>query len=132
MGDDGWWISPPLPPHPSRKGRLKMKPIGKGLVIFSVIACGLGLVILLMGMGINLGMWWPVVFAVAGIASIAGNPHRVESAVLGLLLLGWSALAIVSLHHGEIGFVRNGWLFFFGSSIIWMPVAFLLGRMIGR
>ncbi len=109
-----------------------MRPNGKGLVIFSVIACGLGLVILLLGVGVNLGKWWPVIFAVAGAASMAGNPGRVESAILGLLLLGWSALAVVSLHHGDIGFIRNGWLFFFGASVVWMPVAFLLGRMIGR
>jgi hypothetical protein len=109
-----------------------MGPVTKGWVVFAVIACGLGVVFLLMGMGMNLGRWWPVMFAAAGIAAIAANPRRTESCILGLLLLGWSGLAILSLHHGELEFVRNGWLFYFGSSIIWMPVAFLLGRLIGR
>lgn len=109
-----------------------MRPVTRGWVVFALIACGLGLVFLLMGMGMNLGRWWPVIFAAAGLAAIAANPGRVESCVLGLLLVGWSALAILSLHHGELEIIRNGWLFFFGASIIWMPLAFLLGRLIGR
>jgi hypothetical protein len=109
-----------------------MRTVTRGLIVFSIIACGLGVVFLLMGMGINLGRWWPVVFAASGIAAIAANPGKVESAVLGLLLLGWSALAILALHQGDLEFVKNGWLFFFGSSIIWMPVAFILGRLLGR
>ncbi len=109
-----------------------MKAITRGLVVFTIIAFGLGIVFLLMGMGFNLGRWWPVIFAASGIAVIAANPGRVESTILGLMLIGWSSLAVLSLHHGEIEFVKNGWLFFFGTSIIWTPLAFLLGRMIGR
>ena len=109
-----------------------MKAFSRGLTVFTVIACGLGIVFLLMGMGLNLGRWWPFIYAAMGIASKAANPRRSESVVLGLLLVGWSALAIVSLHHDSIGFVRNGWLFFFGGAIIWMPLAFMLGRLMGR
>jgi len=36
------------------------------------------------------------------------------------------------LHHHDIAFIENGWLFFLGGAVIRTPPAILPGRLAGR
>ncbi len=100
----------------------------RGWQISAVLFGGIGVIFLLLGLGVSLGRWWPVFFAIIGIASLMRGIRERENLIMGLLMIGWSAAAIVSLHQADIEFIRSGWLFFIGASIVWIPIAWLLGK----
>jgi hypothetical protein len=100
----------------------------RGWMISAVLFGGIGVIFLLWGLGVDLGRWWPAFFAIIGLASLVRGIRERENLVFGFLLIGWSAIAIVSLHSPDIEFIRSGWFFFIGASIVWIPIAWLLGR----
>jgi len=102
--------------------------MSRGLQISIIVFGGIGTIFLLLGLGVDLGHWWPVLFTVLGLASIVRGIRERENMVLGFLMIGWSIAAIVALHHADLEAIRQPWLFFIGASIIWVPVAWLLGR----
>jgi len=99
----------------------------RGLVIFSFLFGGAGLLFLLWGLGVSIGKWWPAFFAAVGLASFARGFGELAHVVFGLLLVGWSAVGIVSLHGEELG-IAHALPFFIGAFILWIPVSWLLGR----
>jgi hypothetical protein len=101
--------------------------ISRNWVIWAFIFGGIGLIFLLIGLGVNLGKWWPVFFTVVGLASIARGISEQGNVTLGMMLIGWSAGLIVALHHAELEIPHAAW-FFVGVFILWIPVAWLLGR----
>mgnify|MGYP001150846499 CR=1 FL=1 len=101
--------------------------ISRNWVIWAFIFGGIGLIFLLLGLGVNLGKWWPVFFTVVGLASIARGVREQGNVTLGLMLIGWSGGLIASLHSGELG-IEHGFWFFLGVFILWIPIAWLLGR----
>ncbi|MBD3368753.1 hypothetical protein GF402_00130 [Candidatus Fermentibacteria bacterium] len=96
-------------------------------IIFAVLFGGVGVLLVLLGLGVDLGRWWPLFFVIVGLASIARGVRERGNVVLGLMLMGWGADAIVSLHGPDLGIDRAFW-FFLGVAILWVPVAWLLGR----
>ena len=101
--------------------------ISRNWVIWAFIFGGIGLIFLLIGLGVNLGQWWPVFFSVVGLASIARGVREQSNVTLGMMLIGWSAGLIVALHGEELGIAHATW-FFIGVFILWIPVAWLLGK----
>jgi hypothetical protein len=101
----------------------------RGILMFALIFGGVGALFLLWGIGVNVGKWWPVFFAAIGFASFVRGMNEIAHVVFGLLLIGWSAAGIVCLHHAEIG-IDHVLPFFIGAFILWMPLAWMLGRLI--
>lgn len=99
----------------------------RGLIIFSFLFGGAGLLFLLWGLGVQIGKWWPAFFAAVGLASFARGFQELGHVVFGLLLIGWSAAGIVTLHSNELG-IDHGLPFFIGVFILWIPVSWLLGK----
>lgn len=99
----------------------------RGLVIFSFLLGGAGVLFLLWGLGVSVGKWWPAFFAAVGLASFARGFQEIGHVVFGLLLLGWSAAGIVCLHGSELGIPR-ALPFFIGAFILWIPLSWLIGR----
>jgi hypothetical protein len=106
--------------------------MNRGWQISAVLFGGIGVIFLLLSLGVGLGRWWPAFFAVIGLASLVRGMRERENLIMGFLMIGWSAAAIISLHHADIEFIKSGWLFFIGTSIVWIPVAWLLGRSLAR
>ena len=104
----------------------------RGWQISAVLFGGIGIVFLLLGFGVNLGQWWPAFFIILGLASMIRGIHEKENVIFGLLFVGWSIGAIAALHHAQIEIIRNGWLFFIGVAIIWIPFAWLIGSAVTR
>jgi len=102
---------------------------GRALVLFTLLVGGPGVLLLLLGLGVELGKWWPLLFTAIGLASFARGLNETGHVVFGFLFTGWSALAIVCLHHVEIG-IPHPWLFFLGGFILCFPLAWLLGRLV--
>ena len=102
---------------------------GRGILIFGLLLGGVGALFLLWGLGVSVGKWWPVFFTAVGLASFARGVSEIAHVVFGLLLIGWSAAGIVCLHHIDIG-IDHPLPFFIGAFILWMPLAWLLGRLI--
>ena len=102
--------------------------MNRGWLISAVLFGGIGVIFLLWGLGVNLGRWWPVFFAIIGFASLVRGFRERENLVFGFLLIGWSAAAILGLHSPDIEFIRSGWFFLMRASIIRIPVACLLAR----
>lgn len=98
-------------------------------MMFTLLVGGPGVLLLLLGLGVELGKWWPLLFTAVGLASFARGLGEIAHVVFGLLFVGWSATAIACLHHAEIG-IPHPWLFFFGGFIIWLPLAWMLGKLI--
>ena len=44
--------------------------MNRGWLISAVLFGGIGVIFLLWGLGVNLGRWWPVFFAIIGFASL--------------------------------------------------------------
>lgn len=101
----------------------------RGLIIFSFLFAGAGLLFLLWGLGVQVGKWWPAFFAAVGLASFARGLQEMAHVVFGLLLIGWSAAGIVALHGTELGIPRT-LPFFIGAFILWIPISWLLGRVL--
>ncbi len=108
-----------------------MKTGNRGLVIFSILFVGAGILFLLWGLGIHVGKWWPVFFTAVGLASFARNPEETANIVFGLLLTGWSIAGIACLHGNELG-ITHPLPFFIGVSVLWIPVSWILSRIITR
>ena len=103
--------------------------ISRNWVIWAFIFGGIGLIFLLIGLGKDLGKWWPAFFAVVGLASIARGVRERGNVTLGMMLIGWSAGLIVALHGEKLGIPHATW-FFIGIFILWIPVAWLLGNVL--
>jgi len=101
----------------------------RGLIIFSLLFAGLGALFLLWGLGVSVGKWWPVFFAAIGCASFARGLNEMVNVVFGLLLIGWSAAGIVSLHHEALG-IDHALPFFIGAFILWIPLSWLFAKFI--
>jgi len=101
----------------------------RGLMIFTFLFGGLGILFLLWGLGVSVGKWWPVFFAAIGVASFVRGLSEVGNVVMGLLLIGWSAAGIVVLHSQELE-IPHALPFFIGAFILWIPVAWVLGKLI--
>lgn len=101
----------------------------RGLVIFSFLFAGVGILFLLWGLGVSVGKWWPAFFAAVGLASFARGLQEMVNVVFGLLLIGWSAAGIVCLHGAELS-IDYPFPFFIGAFILWIPASWLLGRFI--
>jgi hypothetical protein len=101
----------------------------RGLIIFSFLFGGAGILFLLWGLGVSLGKWWPVFFTAVGLASFARGFREIGHVVFGLLLIGWSAIGIICLHSSDLN-IPHGLPFFIGGFILWVPVSWLLGRML--
>lgn len=101
---------------------------GSGLLIFSILMGGAGLLFLLWGLGVATGKWWPAFFFAIGLASFARGFRERVNVIIGFLIMGWSAGAIAALHHEELNI--NGIPFFIGVIILWMPIAWFLGRLL--
>jgi len=101
----------------------------RGLIIFSFLFGGAGVLFLLWGLGVSIGKWWPVFFAAIGLASFARGLNEIAHVVFGLLLIGWSTAGIVTLHHNELG-IPVPLAFFIGAFILWIPLSWLIGRTI--
>jgi hypothetical protein len=101
----------------------------RGLVIFSFLFGGAGLLFLLWGLGVSIGKWWPVFFAAVGLASLARGFGEMAHVVFGLLLIGWSAAGIVCLHAGELS-IPHALPFFFGAFILWIPASWLIAKVL--
>ena len=67
--------------------------------------------------------------AAIGVASFVRGLSEVGNVVLGLLLIGWSAAGIVVLHAQELE-IPHALPFFIGAFILWIPVAWVLGKPI--
>ncbi|OPL19802.1 MAG: hypothetical protein AVO35_02170 [Candidatus Aegiribacteria sp. MLS_C] len=98
-------------------------------MIFSFLFGGAGILLLLWGLGVSVGKWWPLFFAAVGLASFARGLNEMAHVVFGLLLLGWSTAGIVSLHGGELG-IPHSLPFFLGAFILWIPLSWLIGRIL--
>ena len=101
----------------------------RGLIIFSFLFAGVGILFLLWGLGVSVGRWWPAFFAAVGLASFARGLQEIAHVVFGLLLIGWSIAGIVCLHADEIG-IDHGLPFFIGAFILWIPLSWVLGKFI--
>jgi hypothetical protein len=101
----------------------------RGLIIFSFLFGGAGLLFLLWGVGVSIGKWWPAFFAAVGLASFARGFQEIAHVVFGLLLVGWSAAGIVCLHAEELN-IPHALPFYIGVFILWIPASWLLGRML--
>lgn len=101
----------------------------RALMIFAGIMIVIGLLFLLPGLGVGIGKWWPAFFSIIGLVSLLRGISERAHVVFGMMLLGWGAAGVVALHSFELG-IRSGWLFFVGIFFIWMPIAWLLGRVI--
>jgi hypothetical protein len=101
----------------------------RGIIIFAFLFGGVGILFLLSGLGVSIGKWWPVFFAAIGIASFVRGLQEIGNVVFGLLLTGWSAAGILSLHSEDLS-IPNGWLFFIGAFILWIPISWVLGRLL--
>lgn len=101
----------------------------RGLIIFSFLFAGVGVLFLLWGLGVSIGKWWPAFFAAVGFASFARGMREMANAILGILLVGWSAAGIVSLHSNELN-IDHGLPFFIGIFILWIPLSWLLGKFL--
>ena len=101
----------------------------RGIIIFAFLFGGIGILFLLSGLGVSIGKWWPVFFTAIGIASLVRGLQEIGNVVFGLLLIGWSAAGIVCLHSNELD-ISNGWLFFIGAFILWIPTTWVLGRLL--
>lgn len=101
----------------------------RGIIIFSFLFGGVGILFLLSGLGVSIGKWWPVFFAAIGVASFARGFQEIGHVVFGLLLIGWSAAGIVCLHAEELNIAR-GLSFFIGAFILWIPASWMLGRLL--
>jgi len=101
----------------------------KGIIIFSFLFGGVGVLFLLWGLGVSVGKWWPTFFAAVGLASFARGFQEMGNVVLGLLLIGWSAAGIVCLHAGELG-INHALPFFIGAFILWIPASWFIGRLL--
>lgn len=101
----------------------------RGLIIFSFLFGGAGILLLLWGLGVSVGKWWPLFFAAVGLASLARGLNEMAHVVFGLLLLGWSAAGIVCLHGEELG-IPHALPFFLGAFILWTPLSWLIGRVV--
>ena len=101
----------------------------RGIIIFAFLFGGVGILFLLWGLGVSVGKWWPVFFTAVGIASFARGFQEIGNVVFGLLLLGWSAAGIVCLHAEDLG-IDHGLPFFIGIFILWIPVSWILGRLL--
>ena len=120
----------PDEPDPSGAGRrIGMAGRGRGMTIFMLLFGGIGALFLLWGLGVSVGKWWPVFFTAIGLASFVRGVNEIAHVVFGLLLIGWSAAGIVCLHHNEIG-IDHAIPFFIGAFILWMPLSWILGRLI--
>lgn len=101
----------------------------RGIIIFSFILGGIGILFLLWGLGVSVGKWWPAFFAAVGLASFTRGFQEIGNIVIGLLLIGWSAAGIVCLHAGDLG-IDHGLPFFIGVFILWIPASWFIGRIL--
>ncbi len=101
----------------------------RALTIFALLLGGAGVLFLLWGLDVNVGRWWPAIFAAIGLASFARGMRERGNVVVGLLLVGWSAAAILALHSEDLG-ISHGIPFFIGVFILWMPATWLLARVL--
>ena len=101
----------------------------RGIIIFAFLFGGVGILFLLWGLGVSVGRWWPVFFTAVGIASLVRGFQEIGNVVFGLLLIGWSAAGIVCLHADKLG-IDHGLPFFIGAFILWVPVSWVLGRLL--
>ncbi len=101
----------------------------KGIIIFSFLFGGVGVLFLLWGLGVSVGKWWPAFFAAIGLASFTRGFQEIGNVVLGLLLIGWSGAGIVCLHAGEFG-INHALPFFIGTFILWIPASWFIGRLL--
>lgn len=101
----------------------------RSIAILSFIFGGIGILFLLWGLGVSVGKWWPVFFAAVGIASFARGFQEIGHVIFGLLLIGWSAAGIVSLHAEKLG-IDHALPFFIGAFILWVPASWFIGRLL--
>jgi hypothetical protein len=101
----------------------------RGIIIFSFVLGGIGILFLLWGLGVSVGKWWPAFFAAVGLASFTRGFQEIGNIVIGLLLIGWSAAGIVCLHADELG-IDHGLPFFVGVFILWIPASWFIGRIL--
>lgn len=101
----------------------------RSLMIFSGIMVVVGLLFLLPGLGVGIGKWWPAFFSLVGLVSLLRGISERAHVVFGMMLFGWGAAGVAALHAPDLG-IDSGWLFFFGVFFIWMPIAWMLGRVI--
>lgn len=101
----------------------------RGIIIFSFLLGGIGILFLLWGLGVSVGKWWPAFFAAVGLASFTRGFQDIGNVIFGFLLIGWSAAGIVCLHADELG-IDHGLPFFVGVFILWIPASWFIGRIL--
>ena len=101
----------------------------RGLMIFSGLMLVIGLPFLLLGLGVDIGKWWPAVFCIIGLVSLMRGISERAHVVFGMMMLGWGAAGVIALHSFDLG-IANGWLFFIGLFFIWMPLSWLIGKAV--
>lgn len=99
----------------------------RGWLLTAVTLTAVGVLFLLWGFGVDLGKWWPVLFVAFGLASLIRGVRYSENVVSGLLLIGWGAIGVATLHATGLG-IAHPWPFLIGASLIWIPIALFFGH----
>jgi hypothetical protein len=102
-----------------------MPTVSRGWVIWTIVLGSLGAFLVLWGMGVSVGRWWPVLVSMLGVASLARGMQRRENCVLGFLLIGWGAIGVLAFHHDLLGIVSI-LPFLLGALVLWIPIAVLI------
>jgi len=106
-----------------------MTAMTRGWAVWMIALGAVGLLFILMGFGVDMGRWWPLVFTLFGVASLTRGIVYRENTVLGLLLIGWGLIGVAATHGGTLGIV-SVLPFLFGALVVWAPLAVLLARVI--
>ena len=108
-----------------------MPAVTRGWIVWTVVLGSIGLFLLLWGLGLEVGRWWPILITMMGIASLCRGMDRRENSVFGLLLAGWGLIGVAAMHGAVLG-ITSIPPFLFGGLILWIPLAILLARSVSE